>query len=669
MLLAVCLLLLNVPLASSAARSPHGTGLAIFLPPHAQTAVAGSQVSFTVGATGTGTVNYQWFHNGGEVPGATGHTLTIPAARTEDSGLYEVVVTDDVSSLTSTAVGLGIYRSPGTIDQTFRFSNPPNSGVTAIAQLPNGNIAIGGLFTRVNSTSNNRTRFAVLTPTGGLVNLNENPSYNDRINGIAAQPDGKFIVAHNQGFERRLANGGFDNSFPSNFDAPFGAVAISGDWAYLGGQVTGATIRRININTGMEDTTFAANAVTETGWYVTAIFVQNDGKILVGGTASHVYRLNTDGTPDTSFMGTGANLFLATTYDFAETADGRLWAAGTQQSSPSNNFPYLVPMNTDGTIDNSIGAAGINAPVYTLQAVGNDLLVGGTFTVMAGDTSYPGLVRVKGADGLIDENFLPILPTPSVDDLLLQPDGNVLVAGSYLGNVSRVTRIAPGYEIPLTVTGDPRSVTLVEGEDLTLSVGWQGNSEATYQWFKGMDMLPGQTGQNLVELSATSESAGDYRVEVTDITGTVSSALASVTITPSTLTFAAWAQQNGLMPGEDQPDDDADADGIPNFEEFVFGLDPKTPDAAPGATPQFIIVESTGKDYPGVSFRRARDIEGYQIEIEAVETILSPSPESTVEESVTDLGNGVDLIVYRTTTELETLGSIFFKVRLINTAP
>jgi len=57
-------------------------------------------VSFTVTASGTGPLNYQWrkggtnLNNGGNVSGATSSALALSAVQTNDAGLYQVVVTN-----------------------------------------------------------------------------------------------------------------------------------------------------------------------------------------------------------------------------------------------------------------------------------------------------------------------------------------------------------------------------------------------------------------------------------------------------------------------------------------------------------------------------------------------------------------------------------------------
>lgn len=56
----------------------------------------------SVGAWGSGTLDYQWLDNGVAVPDATNDTLTIPAIQFTNAGLYSVVVSSSLGSVTNT---------------------------------------------------------------------------------------------------------------------------------------------------------------------------------------------------------------------------------------------------------------------------------------------------------------------------------------------------------------------------------------------------------------------------------------------------------------------------------------------------------------------------------------------------------------------------------------
>src|SRR2546426_1405702 len=62
--------------------------------PASQTARLGGTATFTVQASGTSPLVFQWRKNGVNVPGATGSSLTLTGVAAEDGGSYTVAISD-----------------------------------------------------------------------------------------------------------------------------------------------------------------------------------------------------------------------------------------------------------------------------------------------------------------------------------------------------------------------------------------------------------------------------------------------------------------------------------------------------------------------------------------------------------------------------------------------
>ena len=71
--------------------------------PQSQTVPVGSAVSFTVVASGSGTLMYQWQHNGLAIAGATRSALDLANVQLADAGTYTVVVSNAGGSASSSA--------------------------------------------------------------------------------------------------------------------------------------------------------------------------------------------------------------------------------------------------------------------------------------------------------------------------------------------------------------------------------------------------------------------------------------------------------------------------------------------------------------------------------------------------------------------------------------
>jgi len=77
--------------------------------PVAQAVTVGSPASFTVTATGTAPLTFQWRKNGTAIPGAANsQTLTLPATVAADAGTYSVSVSNSVGSILSALATLTV---------------------------------------------------------------------------------------------------------------------------------------------------------------------------------------------------------------------------------------------------------------------------------------------------------------------------------------------------------------------------------------------------------------------------------------------------------------------------------------------------------------------------------------------------------------------------------
>ena len=80
--------------------------------PQGLIATNGTPVGFTVAATGTAPLAFQWRKDGGDIAGATNFTLSLPAVTTNDAAAYTVVVTNSVGAATSAVAILTVVLPP-----------------------------------------------------------------------------------------------------------------------------------------------------------------------------------------------------------------------------------------------------------------------------------------------------------------------------------------------------------------------------------------------------------------------------------------------------------------------------------------------------------------------------------------------------------------------------
>ncbi|MBA3833129.1 MAG: delta-60 repeat domain-containing protein [Chthoniobacterales bacterium] len=300
---------------------------------------------------------------------------------------------------------LGRLNGDGTLDTAF--TPAANRPVLALELQGDGKILVGGSFTALTGTGSSstpRNRIGRLNPDGTL-DLDFDPGANKPVRDLAVQPDGKIVVAGDfttlggggtgtiahKRLGRLNADGTLDASFNPIANLPVRAVAaqadgkilVAGDFTTLrsgGGTTVRNHLGRLNPD-GTLDTSFnpGANGLVE------ELALQANGRILVagdfttlggGGTGTTVRnklgRLNADGTLDTSFD-PGANLAVLA---LAIEADGKIFAGG--------NFTTLGGGGTGLTTRNSIGRlTNTDAALQTL-AVATD---GTTITWSRGGAS------------------------------------------------------------------------------------------------------------------------------------------------------------------------------------------------------------------------------------------------------------------------------------------
>ncbi|MBX2824359.1 MAG: hypothetical protein KTR33_06490 [Gammaproteobacteria bacterium] len=171
-----------------------------------------------------------------------------------------------------------------------------------------------------------------------------------------------------------------------------------------------------------------------------------DGKILIGGSFTvlqdtsfdlynyvRIARMNADGTIDTTFdPGTGANNRVRA---ISRQPDGKILIAGEFTSVNGVSRNRIARLNTDGSLDLTFdpGTGANNAIFDMLLLPDGDILIGGSFTTY-NSTSREYLARLNN-NGDLDTGFLgpdfALTTGWRVEALARQPDEKILAAGQF----------------------------------------------------------------------------------------------------------------------------------------------------------------------------------------------------------------------------------------------
>lgn len=76
--------------------------------PQSLTVTAGTEVQFSVTAIGVPAPTYQWYRDGAAIAGATGTTFSVPSTQRADAGVYKVVISNALGTVTSGAAILAV---------------------------------------------------------------------------------------------------------------------------------------------------------------------------------------------------------------------------------------------------------------------------------------------------------------------------------------------------------------------------------------------------------------------------------------------------------------------------------------------------------------------------------------------------------------------------------
>lgn len=493
------------------------------------------------------------------------NTINVVAIKSDGS----FVLAGAFQSFASTfKINVAQVLSDGNIDTAFNPVTGLLGPVNVIVQQPDGKILVGGNFAIYNNEA--RRNIMRLNEDGSLdaSSVGTLPGATSIVTAIALQSDGKIIIGGNfgtyQGASRnRIArlntNGTNDATFTPGTGANnnITALAIQSDGKIIiSGAFTsynGTTINRIaRLNSdGTLDATFNPGAGPSAG--AKAIAIQSDGKIIIGGTFTSydgvtkngIARLNTNGSLDATFAGTGATTINAIKIQ----PDNQILIAGSFSSYNGTAANGIVRLNTDGTLDPSFNSgAGVGAGEIlslSLQTSGK-IVIGGTFTTYNGTTRNK--IAMLSTSGSLDTSFDPGTGagTGNVNAVAVQSDGNIMLGGTFTTyNGATRSRIARATVLSCSTPPAPGTIsgtaTICPGTSNTYSIAAVGGA-TSYTW-----TLPsGWTGTSTTtSINATAGTTGG-NITVTANNGCGSSAASVLAITVS----ASAPAQPGTITGD-----------------------------------------------------------------------------------------------------------------------
>jgi gliding motility-associated-like protein len=571
----------------------------ITVQPVNQTVCEGNPVSFSVTATGTAPLTYQWMRggvnlaNGGNISGANTATLTIDPAMTADAGTdYTVMISGACPSVTSANVSLTINTAPVITVLPADQSVCEGSSVTFTVVATGTGLSYQWRRGIVNMTDNatvsgTTTSSMTIAP---VALTDQGTNYNVVITGtcpsavtsadiaLTIQPSPIITV---QPLAQTVCEGGA---------ATFTVTAIGAGLTYQwrqgsnnmvdGARISGATTTTLTI-----DPVLAADAAL-------------DYNVVVTGTCpatSVDVALNVNTAPVITVQPVNQTVCPGDAATFAVTATGSnltyQWRTGTTNlvnggnisgattstlvidpvdaSDAAANYNVVVTGSCPTAATSANASLILNTPAaITVQAVNQSVCEGSavTFNVTATGTGLTYQWR-RGTTNLVNGGTISGATTASltinpVDNTDAGNNYNVVVSGTCPGSVTSVNYTLDVNGVPVAVAS--ANTDLCVGTAIALNA--ESVSGATYSW-SGPNGYTSDA-QNPVIGSAATSNSGTYTLVVTRNGCTATDDVAVLVLDDCDI--VAISIPEGFSPNGDNINDILVINGIENYTDNKF---------------------------------------------------------------------------------------------------
>jgi hypothetical protein len=494
----------------------------------------GNSVSFSVSATGSGTLSYQWAKNGVDISGATTSTLSIASVSSSDAGSYTARVSNDVGSLVSQAASLIVNSAPQIVAQpSNRVVNEGSAvSISLIAkgtgtleyQWYKNDVALPGATSAV-------LVFSQVTPADGGVYTarvaNEIGSVTSKAMTLTVLAAPRIL---NEPSAQSIVLGG---SLFLNVQAT-GAAPLAYQWYKNGVAVNGATAAYYLVSSAQLD---------DAGLY--SVRISNSVSNIISTPASVVVVappvITTQPLPRTVKLGESANFSVGvatgSTVSYQWFKNGQpipgaiseVLTIDRAQSSDAGQYSVRISNAAGSVLSASVtlSLSDVQKAVFTSQPVSQ--------TVSAGQEVH---LKVSATGDPVEFQWYKngeLLPGATASELIISSaqkadTGVYHVQVSNAGGTSRSDNATLIVIRPPTIVTQPGDVITVEGAQFNLFAAVTGTAPFQYQWFLNGNALPSATNNTYTVPSAMLSNAGVYTVVVSNSAGTIESQAALVSI-------------------------------------------------------------------------------------------------------------------------------------------
>lgn len=509
--------------------------------PASQTVLEGATATFSVTASGTAPLAYQWKKGGTAITGATSASYTTPATVLADSGSsFTVTVSNAAGSVTSSAATLTVNPAPPTITtqpsgvtvtagSTATFNVAATGTAPLTYQWKKGGSAISGATstsytTAATSLADNGASFTVTvsnaqgtaTSNAAILTVQAPPVF-------TTQPAGSTTVT--AGASVTFVAAATGNPTPT-FQWFKGATILTGQTAAT------LTIPSATLADAGSYTVTATNTLGS-ATSSAAVLVVNQSPVFTIQPASQ-----TVVAPASVTFTAAASGFPAPTYQWQKGGVAIVGATNATYTIATTSLADAATYTCVAT--NTLGSATSNGAVLTIQVppaittqpTGTTVTAGASvsFTVVATGTPAPTYQWQKSGVNIAGATSATYTITSTT---LADAGAYTVVVTNAAGTVTSAAA-ALTVNAPPAITIQPANQSVVVGQTATFSVTATGNPAPTYQWRKGGVTIAGATGSSYTtSVTVIGDSGSIFDVVVTNSLGSVTSNSATLTVNPA----------------------------------------------------------------------------------------------------------------------------------------
>jgi Leucine-rich repeat (LRR) protein len=533
---------------------------AITTQPLSRTNVTGTDATFSVAATGTPSVSYQWQFNGNNIPGATTSAFTVNNVQLSSAGNYAVVVTNSAGLISSAVATLTVWAPPA-------ISAPPASTTNLAGTSATFNINATGTAPLSYQWQFNGTPISGATTSSLTLNniqLSDAGNYTVAITNVAGSltsPVATLTVWAPPAISLQPQSATNIAGTIANFSVvATGTAPLNYQWQFSGVNIDGATVSTLALNNVQPGAagnytvviTNIAGALTSvvaslTIWVPPSISTTPASQIVIAGSNA-VFSVVASGTLPLSYqwLANGIPLVNAGNISGANTATLSITAA-----QPNNAAAYAVVItNVGGSVTSSPAFLTVNVPPSLTTTPQSQTVIAGSNVTM--NVSASGTLPISYQWQLFGTNLfnggnISGATSPNLTIFAAQTNN----AGPYtvmINNAAGSLTSAPPAQltvnVPPSITSQPQSLTVLVGSNVTFTVGAIGTVPLFYQWrANGIDLVEGPNfvGTATPTLSipnAQQIHSGTYTVLVTNVAAAVLSSPANLlVVNPDVVVF------------------------------------------------------------------------------------------------------------------------------------